>query len=231
MQKFQATFEGKFEYNDRFVKLSFELKNPYRIEFKSGQYLKLKVNETLEQEYFFFSSPDIDHGFEILIDRKVEGPSIDYLESLQPGKVIEFTAPYGDFILEDQSDDELIMVATGVGVAPFHSMILSLLQSQQSQRKIILYWGLENLEEFFLYEDLELLQKNFPNFDFHPVMEHALPEWTLCRGSVYDCLSIHEVNVDASFYICANEEISGKMKNLFLTNGVAEEKISIAKYY
>lgn len=235
MQTFKATFEDKLEYNQRFVKLSFELKVPHRISFQSGQYLKIKINQNLEQEYFFFSSPDIDHGFEILIDRKISGPSIEYLDNLQLGQVIELTAPYGDFILKETSksqiDNELILIATDVGIAPFHSMILDFLQGQQAKSKITLYWGLENLDDFFLYEDFELLAKNFSNFNFHPVMKQALPEWTLCRGSVYDCLSIHEVNADASFYLCSNQEISGRIKDLFLENGVKEEQINIAKYY
>lgn len=231
MQTFIVNFEDKFEYNDRFVKLIFELKKPHTIDFQAGQYIKIKINENLEQEYFLFSSPTIDHGFEILVDRHIKGPSTTYLENLKLGDELEMTAPHGDFVLDEADQSELVLVATGVGVAPFYSMILDLLQTKQSKRKITLYWGLDSLDEFFLYEDLELLEKNFPNFDFHPVMSNAIPEWTLCRGSVYDCLSVHEVNADALFYICANEEISDKMKNLFLTNGVKEEQIKIAKYY
>lgn len=231
MQTFIANLEDKFEYNDRFVKLIFELKNPHTIDFRAGQYIKIKINKNLEQEYFIFSSPTIDHGFEILVDRDVKGPSINYLKNLKLGDEVNMTAPHGEFTLDENDQSELAFIATGVGVAPFYSMILDLLQTKQSKRKITLYWGLDNLDEFFLYEDLELLEKNFPNFDFHPVMSNAIPEWTLCRGNVHDCMSIHEVNADALFYICANEEISDKMKNLFLTNGVKEEQIKIAKYY
>ncbi|MDH5533705.1 MAG: FAD-dependent oxidoreductase [Candidatus Pacebacteria bacterium] len=231
MQTFIVNFEDKFEYNDRFVKLIFELKRPHTIDFQAGQYIKIKINQSLEQEYFFFSSPTIDHGFEILVDRYIKGPSMTYLENLKLGDELEITAPYGEFMIDEDNQNELIFVATDVGVAPFYSMILDLLQTKQSKRKITLYWGLDNLDEFFLYQDLELLEKNFPNFDFHPVISNALPQWTLCRGTVYDCLSIHEVNADASFYVCANQEISGKIKHLFLTNDVKEEQIKIAKYY
>jgi len=111
-----------------------------------------------------------------------------------------------------------------------YSMVLELLQAQQSQRKISLYWGLDNLEDFFLHDEMSLLTKNFPNFNFHPVIGKALPEWTLCRGTVYDCLSVHEMNAGALFYICANREMNDKIKNLCLTNQVSPENIKITNY-
>jgi NAD(P)H-flavin reductase len=229
MQIFQATFEDKFEYNARFIKLSFELKKPFRIDFQAGQYLKIKINEQTEREYFFFSSPEIDHGFEIILDKNIEGPSVEYLSKLNLGDLIEITAPYGDFTVDD-GEEELILIGTEVGIAPLNSMVLDLLQAEQSQRKISLYWGLVSLEDFFLYEEMSQLTKHFPNFNFHPVIGKALSEWTLCRGSVFDCLSVHQINADASFYICANQEMSDKIKDLCLTNGVNQEQLHITKY-
>jgi len=229
MQTFKATFEDRFEFNDRFVKLSFELKNPYRIEFQAGQYLKFKISDQLEQEYFFFSSPEIDHGFEILIDNSISGPSTDYFKSLSLGDIVEISAPYGEFII-NEGEEELILVGTEVGIAPLYSMVLDLLQSAYSSRKISLYWGLAKLEDFFLHDEMSLLTKNFPNFNFHPVIGKALPEWSLCRGSVYDCLLVHQINADALFYICANVEMSDKIKDLCVTNGVKSENINITNY-
>jgi Na+-transporting NADH:ubiquinone oxidoreductase subunit F len=229
MQIFKATFEDRFEFNERFVKLSFELKKPFRIDFQAGQYLKFKISEQLEQEYFFFSAPEIDHGFEILIDNSISGPSTDYFKSLSPGDIVEISAPYGEFTV-GEGDGELILIGTEVGIAPLYSIVLDLLQSAHSSRKISLYWGLDKLEDFFLYDEMSLLTKNFPNFNFHPVIGKALPEWTLCRGSVYDCLSVHQVNADALFYICANVEMSDKIKNLCLANEVLSENITITNY-
>jgi Na+-transporting NADH:ubiquinone oxidoreductase subunit F len=229
MQTFIAVLEDKFEYNQRFLKLSFELKEPHRIDFKAGQYLTFTTHPEEKKQYFFFSSPDIDHGFEILLDRDQKGKSTTYLEQLPVGEQIELTAPHGTFVIDD-SDSELILIADGGGIAPLYSMVLDLLQAQQTTRKITLYWGLENLDQLFLQEDLTELEENFPHFDFHPVMGQSLPEWTLCRGSVYDCLSIHEINADADFYICADQKVTEKTKKLCLENGVTLNQVHSVEY-
>lgn len=230
MQKFIATFEDRFDFNDRFVKLSFELKEPFRIDFSAGQYIKIKIEDGLEKEYFIFSSPDIDHGIEILLDKSVGGQAVDFFANLNLGDNIEMTAPYGDFILDKEREDELILIGTNSGIAPLNSMVLDLLQANQSNRKITLFWGLDRLEDFFLFEEMSELTKHFPNFSFHPVLGQALPEWTLCRGNVFDCLSIHQINADAQFYICANGEISDRIKNLCLENGVGQDQLHITSF-
>lgn len=230
MTYLQATFEDKLELNSSFTKYSFELKNPHHLPFKAGQFVKIKISDHLEQEYFIFSSPDIDHGFEILIDQTVAGPSVDFLTSLEFGSVVEFTGPSGNFLINHDRDAELILIGTGVGVSPLYSMVQELLQVKMSKRKITLFWGLDNLDQLFMTEDWQDLIESFPNFSFHPVMANALPEWSLCRGSVYDCLSVHEINADSEFYVCTDKETGEKIKNLCLTNGVKEDQLHIINY-
>lgn len=230
MTYFQATFEDKLEFNSTFDKYSFELKNPYRLPFKSGQFVKIKINDQATAEYFILSSPAIDHGFEILLDKSVVGPSVEFFGKLKFGDIIEFEGPLGDFVLDQSSQKELVLIGSMVGISPLYSMVQDLLQVQQSKRKITLYWELENLDQLCMTDDLEDLVESFPNFNFHPVIGKALPEWNLCRGSVYDCLNVHEVNADAEFYVCANQELAEKIKQLCLTNGVSENQLNLATY-
>lgn len=230
MTYLQATFEDKLELNSSFTKYSFELKNPHYLSFKAGQFVKVKISDNLEQEYFIFSSPDIDHGFEILVDQTVAGSSVDFFNNLPFGAVIEFTGPSGDFVIDHEKDTELILIGTKVGVAPLYSMVQELLQVKRSERKITLFWGLNTLDELFMTEDWQDLTESFPNFSFHPVMANALPEWSLCRGNVFDCISVHEINADADFYVCTDGETGEKIRNLCLTNGVKEDQLHVINY-
>ncbi len=230
MNYLQATFEDKLELNSSFTKYSFELKNPHRLPFRAGQFLTIKISDELEQEYFIFSSPDIDHGFEILVDQTISGASTDYFSKLEFGAVVEFTGPMGNFVLDHDKETEIILIGTNVGISPLYSMVQELLQVERSERKITLFWGLDNLDELFMTEDFEDLVESFPNFNFHPVMANALPEWSLCRGSVYDCVSVHEINADADFYVCADGQTTEKIKNLCLTNTVKEDQLHVINY-
>lgn len=227
MNNFQATLEDKLELNDFFTQYSFELKQPHRLSFEAGQAVKIKINRAVEKEYFIASSPAVDHGFEIIVDQRTAGPGAEFLKNLPFGQVVDFTGPEGEFVIDQTRQTELILIGTGVGVAPLYSMVQDLLQNHHSQRKTTLYWGLENTEELFMSESFEDLVEAFPNFYFHPVLAQALPEWSLCRGTVFDCLSIHKINADADFYISTDRQLGEKLKNLCLTNSVKEGQLHL----
>lgn len=228
MNNFQASLEDKLELNEFFTKYSFELKQPHHLSFRAGQSVKIKINQDLEKEYFIASSPAVDHGLELIVDLRTGGPAVEFLQNLPFGQVVDFSGPLGEFVIDPTQQTELILIGTGVGVAPLYSIIQDLLQNQHSQRKITLYWGLKNTEELFMTEDFEDLVEAFPNFSFHPVLAQSLPEWSLCRGSVFDCLSVHEINADADFYISTDRQLGEKLKNLCLTNSVKEGQLHLA---
>lgn len=230
MTYLQATFEDKFEYNQAFTKYSFELKMPHYLPFKAGQFVRIKLADQVEQPYFIFSSPAIDHGFEILVDMRVEGIAKSFFSRLQFGQAIEFLGPEGDFVIEPLPAKELIMIGDQVGVAPLYSQLQDLLQVKNFKNKITLYWGLETLDELFMTDDFSDLVAHFPNFNFHPVIGSALPEWTLCRGSVLDCLNVHEVSAESEFYICTNSKLAEKITNLCLASDVQATQLHVATY-
>jgi NAD(P)H-flavin reductase len=234
-QLYTATLNDKFAYNQRYIKLKFELKEPHRFVFEAGQYISLKINEKVSKDYFIFSEAQIDHSFEILLDVGAGenaglGEGMQFLYKLRVGDTIKFTGPAGELGNTLAQGEELIFVATGVGMAPFRSMILDLLQAKKDQRPITLYWGMEDVETFFLEDEFEELSENFSNFKFHPVLSKAIPEWSLCRGSVFDCLSVHEVNADAHFYLSTSAQMNERLKKLFLENEVKSSQIHVSEY-
>jgi len=234
-QLYTATLNDKFAFNERYIKLKFELKEPQRFVFEAGQYISIKINEDENRDYYIFSEAEIDHGFEILLDVGVGesaglGEGTQFLYQLEPGDTLEFTGPVGELGSTLAQGEELIFVATGVGIAPCHSIILDLLQAKKDQRPITLYWGMEDVETLFLEDEFEELSENFPNFKFHPVLSKAIPEWTLCRGNVFDCLSIHKINANAHFYLSTSAEMTKRLKTLFSENEVESSQIHISEY-
>lgn len=92
--------------------------------FQPGQYVTVGLAGDLHvREYSIYSSPD-DPYLEILV-KEVEGGLVSRkLRALKPGDSLQVEGPFGYFVLDDvPSDAPVLMIATGTGISPFHSML------------------------------------------------------------------------------------------------------------
>lgn len=232
-QQFTARLEEKTVYNSKFTRYSFELENPHRLDFNAGQYVSIKVNEKGERRaYSICSSPDIKHGFELLIDVSPGGVGVQYFNNLNFGDKISFLAPMGQFFLqEDPKETSITLIATGSGIAPMRSMVLWLLQAQHDKRPITLYWGLRYVEDMIWQNDFEDLSEAFSNFKFHPVLSKAPGEWPLCKGHVTDCLSLHKLHPNSGYYLCGSSAMITDTKETLIKRDILEPQIHHEKFY
>lgn len=233
-QRFLARFEEKVEFNEKFGEYHFELVEPSRLTFKSGQYVSLKVSpEGERRSYSIVSSPSIDHGFSLMIDVSPGGKGSKYAAGLKFGDQVEVLAPMGLFTLQppQTTATPIVMIANGSGIAPFHAMVLDLLQIQQFNLPLTLFWGMRYVQELFWLEEFRELTDHFPNFQFHPVVSKALEQWPLCRGRVTDCLSVHAIPTDADYYVCGSKEMIKDVGALLIQRGVAAPRIFHEKFF
>src|SRR5664279_1936974 len=97
-------------------------------EFKAGQYLVLNVpGENKAREYSIYS-PEAASYIDLLIKEVDKGEISKELKYLKVGTKVEITGPFGFFVLRDNEpakNNHFTFIATGTGIAPFHSIILS----------------------------------------------------------------------------------------------------------
>ncbi len=232
-QTYTARLEEKVQLNDKFTQYSFELIEPHRLKFKAGQYVSIKVSTQGERRaYSICSTPDNDHQFDLLIDASPDGLGVQFLQSLEFGTEIEVLAPMGHFTVPtDLTADHLVFIATGSGVAPFRSMIEDQLRNYQDQRQITLHWGMRQATDLFWLEEWQELDENFANFHFHPVLSQAPAAWTLCRGRVTDCLSVHPRPTQAAYFLCGGKNMVQDVTKLLISLGISAELILTEKFY
>lgn len=238
-QKFRAKLSEVHWHNDKFFSLHFELLEPHRIEFRAGQYISIDVpGSDHKKSYSLVSPPEMDHGFELLIDKTPMGVGTRYLMNMQPGDELSFLAPLGFFFLPPNPAEELqeaaiTFVATGSGIAPIKGMLEHLLVTNNDQRPITLYWGLRYAEEQFWYDDFQLLAEQHPNFLFHPVLSRPPEEWPLCRGRVTDCLLVHPQIADGpiGYYVCGSTQMVVDVSKILEEKGVEKQFIHHEKFH
>jgi ferredoxin-NADP reductase len=231
-QLYVSRLEDYTVLNDKYVQMAFELVEPNHLEFFPGQYISIKVDASgTRRSYSISSSADITHGFELLIDTAPQGLGTKYLTSLAVGDQMPFIGPMGRFVLMDENEPAVYLIATGSGIAPFFSMAQQLLQVQKTTKEIHLYWGMRHAHHLFWLDTFAEWEDTFPNFHFHPVLSQPIPEWTLSRGRVTDVLNAQELPQEAGYYLCGNAAMIAQMMQILEKKRVAPVNIHYEKFY
>lgn len=220
--------------NGKFIFCKLELVEPNKIEFAAGQYILLNTPITPQKrQYSIVSAPRLSHAIELLVELIPDGKASGYLNSLSEGAEVSFYAPAGEFTIKDDvqaTQDPLVFVGTGSGLAPLRSMLLDQLRTRESTREIWLYWGMRYADELFWLDQFQELEDNFKNFHFHVVLSKAPEEWTLCRGRVTDCLSVHTLPQNAHYYLCGNSHMIADVMQVLSTQAVLLDHIHHEKF-
>jgi ferredoxin--NADP+ reductase len=99
---------------------------------------------------------------------KVYGVCSTYLCNIQPGDDIHITGPVGkEMLLPPDEDANIIMLATGTGIAPFRAYLWRMFkehhENYQFKGLAWLIFGIPKSENILYKEDLEKLAREFPD--------------------------------------------------------------------
>jgi ferredoxin--NADP+ reductase len=95
--------------------------------FKAGQNLNLGLAGDAEKRDYSIYSAEGDDYLEILVKEVDDGLVSKKLKKLKPGDKLEVDGPFGFFTIkeEDILKQKFLFIASGTGIAPFHSMVRS----------------------------------------------------------------------------------------------------------
>ncbi|MFK7159934.1 NADH:ubiquinone reductase (Na(+)-transporting) subunit F [Marinospirillum sp. MEB164] len=154
-----------------------------------------------------------------------------YVFSLKPGDKIDVYGPFGEFFAKD-TDNEMVFVGGGAGMAPMRSHIFDQLKRLKSTRKISFWYGARSLREAFYVEEFDQLAKENPNFTWHLALSDPLPEdnWTGPTGFIHNVLyenylKDHAAPEDCEFYMCGPPMMNAAVVKLLQDMGVEPENI------
>lgn len=98
-----------------------------------------------------------------------------YTFSLKPGDKIRLSGPYGEsFMINDQR--ELVFLIGGAGSSFGRSHILHLFNTENTKRKVSMWYGARSIKENIYQQEYEELAKKHPHFIYKLVLSEPLPE-------------------------------------------------------
>ncbi|MGY1822239.1 benzoate 1,2-dioxygenase electron transfer component BenC [Geodermatophilus sp. SYSU D00079] len=201
------------------VSLTIETPGRSELAFLPGQYVNLTVPGTsVSRSYSFSNGPD-EEALTFLVKLTPGGVMSTYLtDRAAVGDEITFTGPHGSFFLRE-SDDPLLLVAGGTGLAPILS-ILRRLRDDGSARPAHLVYGASTDDDVVELATLEQLAEQISGFTWdHCVADPA----TTARNQGY-VMSLfrpeHLHGGDVGVYLCGPPPMVEAVRGHFADQGV-----------
>jgi Na+-transporting NADH:ubiquinone oxidoreductase subunit F len=220
----------------------FNIEDEYRPDWDRWDMWKYvsRVDQEVVRAYSMANYPG-EKGI-IMLNVRIASPPLDkpnvppgqmssYIFNLKPGDKVTISGPYGEFFARE-TDNEMVFIGGGAGMAPMRSHIFDQLKRLSSRRKISFWYGARSLREIFYQEDFDTLQKECPNFKWHVALSEPLPEdrWNGLTGFIHQVLydkylEKHPMPEDCEYYLCGpplmNEAVLKTLDDL----GVEPENI------
>ena len=163
----------------------------------------------------------------------VPGQMSSYVFSLKPGDKVTVYGPFGEFFARD-TENEMIFVGGGAGMAPMRSHIFDQLKRINSKRKISFWYGARSLRECFYSEEYDALAADNDNFDWHLALSdpQAEDEWKGLTGFIHNVLfeqylKDHEAPEDCEYYMCGPPMMNAACIKMLNDLGVENENIML----
>lgn len=141
------------------------------INWQAGQYLHYNFNHNNPDDrgterWFTIAAPPYEKNIKITT-RMAEGQRSTFKQALlklKTGDVIEGDSPEGDFTITDLSK-KYILIAGGIGITPFYSILKQLEYEKNSINADLLY--LSRDENLVFKDDFEAMQQQNKSFCVH----------------------------------------------------------------
>jgi len=209
------------------------LADPAAMTFVPGQWVSFEIEREgsrlpATRAYSIASSANHTNAIDLVLNRVADGPGSGYLFGLQEGETTAFRGPLGTFVLRDSPRD-VLLVATGTGIAPFRSMLWSLAEASSS-RAVTLLWGLRSERDLYYQEELISLRERLPGFSFITTLSQPTGAWYGTTGRVTRLVQTHVASVaNLEAFLCGNGGMVRDVRDVLRRKGLCP--IRVEPYY
>lgn len=203
--------------------------------YKPGQFvtLDLPIHEQRNRRwrsYSIASAPDGSNVIELTIVLLDGGAGTTYMfERISEGSELTLRGPHGIFVLPEPIDEELFLVCTGTGIAPFRSMVRHLADHPRPHAPIHLIFGCRGHIDLLYHQELRDLEKELPGFHYHPTLSREA--WDGDCGYVHPVYErLCEARQPAQFMLCGWKAMVDEARDRILAMGYEKKRVHLELY-
>ncbi len=203
-----------------------------KLKFYAGQYATIGFRSDNGRRspmrcFSIVSSPLDNDRLQFAI--RIHGRFTQSLSELPIGTDIYVQGPFGEFVVDNKQDSNLVFLAGGIGITPIVSIIRTLSWLGSSMPMTLLH-GYRTADIPFKNELKTLKQKNLRLKTYHFVTQDPVPagEFNVLSGMIQKD-HIRQVTsgryVGSTYFVCGPKPFMDKMSELLIDNGVDEDRI------
>lgn len=204
-----------------------------RLNFYAGQYASIGFKNggrpTPMRCFSIVSSPNDTRTLQFAM--RIQGSFTKMAARLAEGTEAFVQGPFGSFIIDPDYDKSVIMIAGGIGVTPFISMIKNALATSLTTPLTLLY-GVRNQNDIAFYEEIVRLEAKSPNLRVvFFVSDGAVSP---VNGVRFVSGKIDEQRLDKvtggsyqgkTYFICGPKKFMQDLQNVIARKGVSPHRI------
>jgi len=214
------------------ISLLFKPVDNLNYDFIPGQYVDVKPPSFFGhgKSYTISSTPN-DNLVRLTIKRS--GNISSSMIDMPIGSKTVFDGPYGNFY-PDASTDDIIMIAGGIGITPFYSVIKNKMGSGSNARITLIYSNKTKKDITFLKSLNELMKNNSNLKIVHCITQETTNDLIISENSRIDKNIISKYAPplkEACYYVCGSIGFVGNMWQILKSIHIEEDKIYTEAFY
>ena len=187
-----------------------------------GQFVRLRPPEIPDGFFAMAQAPDGDR-FEFLVKRGT--PLASVLEALAPGETLEVSAPEGKgFPLHLARGRDLVLVATGTGLAPMRSVMGAVAADRAAYGRVHLLFGAFT-PSHFPWPD-EHARWKAAGIEVRCITSDPSPGWTGELGFVQKLVATVPL-ADSVAFLVGQREMVAEVRGLLTSRGLAADHVHL----
>ena len=190
-----------------------------RFKYKAGQHISLSImGDYQNREYSIYSAEEAEN-LQVLVKEVEGGYFSPKLKNLNIGDMVEVHGPFGKFGLNEKklNSHKHVFIASGTGIAPFHSMA----QSYPGMDYQVIH-GIRYIDE--AYEKSNYDESRYTacttrdkNGDFN--------------GRLTEYLKNTDFDKNTCFYLCGNSDMIFDSMEILKEKGFDREDVTVEVYF
>lgn len=190
-----------------------------RFKFLAGQHISLSIMGDYQSREYSIYSAEEGNNLEVLVKEVEGGYFSPKLKHLKVGDMVEVHGPFGKFGLDTkkQNSHKHVFIASGTGVAPFHSMVKSYPDLDYQLIHGVRYANEAYEKEEYQRDRYVLCTSRDDNSDF--------------KGRVTTYLQQNDFDPNTSFYLCGNSDMIFDAMEILKEKGYDRDNVNVEVYF
>jgi CDP-4-dehydro-6-deoxyglucose reductase len=141
--------------------------------YHAGQFVEFILRDGARRSYSMANAPHnlgTPPSIELHIRHMAGGKFTDHVfGAMKEKEILRMEGPFGSFVLREDSDKPIVLLASGTGFAPIKALIEHM-QFKGVTRPSTLYWGCRSASDLYMHRWVEQVAATWPTLRYVPVL-------------------------------------------------------------